>query len=152
MTSYLRSIFGGHPNPPTTPAPIPTTTRSQSQHSKSHSRSHSVPTINGATTAYIYSNPSATSTSSYPHPHPHPRSTSKRSQSFSARETGPSPLRYGALREPGTGGSGYPVSEDGRYRSRRERVLLPRRASYKTSDHGEPLHNTVLPSAEFRSC
>jgi len=147
MTSYLCSIFGGNPNHTTTPTPIQTTTRSQSQRSKSHSRSHSVPTINGATTAYIYSTPSATSTASYPHP----RSTSKRSQSFSARATGPSPLRYGTLHEPGAGGSGYPVSEDGRYHSSRERVLLPRRASYKTSDHVESI-NIVLPSAQFHSC
>ena len=70
MTSYLRSIFGGHPNhPTTTPTPIlqTTTTSSQSQRSKSHSHSHSVPTINDATTTYIYSNPSATSTLSYLH-------------------------------------------------------------------------------------
>ena len=137
MTSYLRSIFGGYPNHPTTP-PIQTTTSSQTLRSRSHSRSHSVPTINGATTAYIYSNPSATSTSSYPHPHPR----SKCSQSFPARATGPSPLRFGT-HEPGAGG--YPVSEDGRYHS----VLLPCRASYKTSDHGEP--NIVLPSAQFHS-
>ena len=96
--------------------------------------SEPVPTINGAITAYIYSTPSATSTSTYPHP----RSTSKRSQSFSARATRPSPLRYGT-HEPEAGH--YPVSEDGRLGGRhsRERVHLPRRASYKTSDHGEPL-------------
>ena len=149
MTSYLRSIFGGNPNHPTTPTPIQTRTSSQTQRSKSHSRSHSVPTINGATTAYIYLIASATSTSSYPHPHP--RSTSKCSQSFSTRATGPSPLRYGTLHEPGAGGSGYPISEDDRHHSSRERVLLPRRASYKTSDHGESI-NIVLPSAQFHSC
>ena len=137
MTTYLHSIFGGHQNhPTTTPTPIQTTTRSQTQRSKSHSRSHSVPTVNGATTAYIYSTPSATSSSSYPR---------KRSQSFSARAIAPSPLRYGTLHEPGAGGSGYPVSEDDRYHSSRERVLLPRRASYKTSDHGGSLILSFLP-------
>jgi hypothetical protein len=132
MPTYLRSIFGGHQNhPTTTPTPIQTTTRSQTQSSKSHSCLHSVPTVNGATTAYIYPTQSATSTSSYP------CSTPKHSQSFAARATAPLPLRYGTLHQPGAGSSGYPVSEDRWYHSR-ERVLLPCRPSYKISNHGEP--------------
>lgn len=130
MTSYFRSIFSGYPSQPT---PVHT----QSTHrSKSHSRSNSVPTINGApAAAYIYAAPSTTSTS-------HSRPATKRSQSFSARSNGPSPLRYGTYES----GAGYAASEDGRH----GRPVF-RRSSYKTSDHSGGQHPSYTPSSGYAS-
>ena len=119
MTSYLRYIFGGHSRD---------SSPSREQSSKSHWRSHSQPTPN-----YIYATAGTTSGG----PTSPPRLKTKRSNSYSARTTNPSPLRYNAFDATGqaASSSGEVRYVNGTSSSKVERVPLYRRASYKSSEH-----------------
>ncbi|KAG9308206.1 hypothetical protein JVU11DRAFT_12219 [Chiua virens] len=124
MTSYLRYIFGGYSrdNSP-----------SRAQSSKAHERSHSHPTSN-----YIYVAPGV--------PTSPPSSKTKRSNSYSARTTTPSPLRYNAF-DAQSGEVRYGTSGN------TERSPLYRRASYKSSEHlahyAMPRTPSMTPSVSF---
>ena len=125
MTSYLRYIFGGYSRD---------SSPSREQSSRSHWRSRSQPTPN-----YIYATPSAGSTG----PTSPPRLKTKRSNSYSARTTAPSPLRYNAF---DTAAQPSGSSAEVRYgsSSKAERSPLYRRASYKSSEHR--MYSYVHPS------
>ncbi|KAH0826811.1 hypothetical protein J3R83DRAFT_5235 [Lanmaoa asiatica] len=120
MTSYLRYIFGGYSRD---------SSPSREQSSKSHWRSRSQPTPN-----YIYATPAASGGPTSP-----PRLKTKRSNSYSARTTTPSPLRYNAF---DTAAQASSSSGEVRYgtSSKAERSPLYRRASYKSSEHRTSSH------------
>ncbi|KAN0093434.1 hypothetical protein V8E55_004218 [Tylopilus felleus] len=135
MTSYLRYIFGGHSRD---------SSPSREQSSKSHWRSRSQPTPN-----YIY----ATAGPAPAGPTSPPRLKTKRSNSYSARTTNPSPLRYNAFDS-----AAQPSSSSGEVRygttsSKVERAPLYRRASYKSSEHlahyTMPRTPSMTPSVSF---
>ncbi|KIJ59988.1 hypothetical protein HYDPIDRAFT_177648 [Hydnomerulius pinastri MD-312] len=115
MTSYLRYIFGGSHSRDSSPT--------REQPAKSHWRSRSQPTSN-----YIYAAPSTAP------PAAPPRLKTKRSNSYSARTTAPSPLRYATFE-----GAGQAPSSTGEMRygtpPKVDRSPLYRRASYKSSEH-----------------
>lgn len=120
MTSYLRYIFGGYSRD---------SSPSREQSSKSHGRSHSHPTPN-----YMYATPGTASGA----PTSPPRLKTKRSNSYSARTTTPSPLRYAF----DTAAQVANPSGEVRYgtSSKAERSPLYRRASYKSSEHRRSLN------------
>lgn len=117
MTSYLRYIFGGHSRD---------SSPSREQSSKSHWRSRSQPTPN-----YIYASASPASGG----PTSPPRLKTKRSNSYSARTTNPSPLRYNAFDTAAQASSSSGEVRYGSTSSKVERAPLYRRASYKSSEH-----------------
>ncbi|KAF8431105.1 hypothetical protein L210DRAFT_3729048 [Boletus edulis BED1] len=135
MTSYLRYIFGGHSRD-NSPSP------SREQSSKSHWRSRSQPTPN-----YIYATPGSSGPTSPP------RLKTKRSNSYSARTTNPSPLRYNAFDSAAQGPSSSGEVRYGTSSSRVERTPLYRRASYKSSEHlahyAMPHTPSMTPSVSF---
>lgn len=125
MTSYLRYIFGGRDREPY-----------GQQSSKSHSRSRSSSSSN-----YIYANAgnNAPSTAA-------PRLKTKRSNSYSARTTTPSPLRYATFEATGQVPSS---SGDSKYGTPPKSHLY-RRASYKSSEY-LPHHGMYTPSSVAHS-
>ncbi|KIK97204.1 hypothetical protein PAXRUDRAFT_136803 [Paxillus rubicundulus Ve08.2h10] len=135
MTSYLRYIFGGSHSRDSSPG--------GDQSSKSHWRSRTQPPSN-----YIYAAPGTTGTSAPTAP---PRLKTKRSNSYSARTTTPSPLRFAAYE---TAAKASSSTAEVRYGTppKVERSPLYRRASYKSSEHlaNYAMHApSVAPSLSF---
>lgn len=138
MTSYLRSILSGNPTQ-LTPMNAHSSEGHSNQRSKSNSRSYPAPTINGVTAAYIYATPSTTLTSSYSRPRP----TTKRSQSFSAHATVPSPLLYGTYE---SGDVGFATGGDGRRGREQNRHPLSRR---QASDNSRGQYSAYASSSDY---
>ncbi|KAH7887223.1 hypothetical protein F5I97DRAFT_1807339 [Phlebopus sp. FC_14] len=131
MTSYLRYIFGGGQSH---------NASGRDQSSKSHWRSRSTPTSN-----YIYASPSSAG------PTAPPTLKSKRSNSYCARTTHPSPLRFATFESAAHASSS---TGDVRYGTppKVDRPQMYRRASYKSSEHLAhfPMHIPgVTPSVSF---
>ncbi|KAF9234749.1 hypothetical protein BU15DRAFT_89872 [Melanogaster broomeanus] len=116
MTSYLRYIFGGGHSRDNSPT--------REQPSKSHWRSRSQPTSN-----YTYPTPSTTG------PTAPPRLKTKRSNSYSAHRSTPSPLRFPTFET--TAAQASSSAAEVRYGTppKVERSPLYRRASYRSSEH-----------------
>ncbi|KAG6332792.1 hypothetical protein ID866_6294 [Astraeus odoratus] len=108
MTSYLRYIFGG-------------SQRDSQTRSKSHGRSHSGPT---PSSNYIYASTGSAAPAA-------PQLKTKRSNSYTARTTAPSPLRHATFEAAGQVPS---CTGESRY-SAAHKPPLYRRASYKSSEH-----------------
>ncbi|KAH7920764.1 hypothetical protein BV22DRAFT_1107532 [Leucogyrophana mollusca] len=126
MTSYLRYIFGGSHHQNSAPA---------QEQSKSHGRSRSAPT---QVPNYIYGPPSCAGSAA-----PSSRLKSKRSNSYCARTTAPSPLRYATMNS----AAAHQNADLGAH-ARFEPPPLYRRASYKSSEHGSQ-YPLPTPSASF---